>query len=48
MVLTEAKSLEQSLAEAFEKADTLKAPLGARLSFYLGESRKLLPDLEAT
>jgi peroxiredoxin len=46
--LTEAKSLEQSLAEAFEKADTLKAPLGARLAFYLGESRKLLPDLEAT
>ena len=46
--MTEAKSLEQSLAEAFEKADTLKAPLGARLVFYLGESRKLLPDLEAT
>lgn len=46
--MTEAKSLEQSLNEAFQKADTLKAPLGARLSFYLGESRKLLPDLEAT
>jgi peroxiredoxin len=46
--LTEAKSLEQSLSEAFHKADTLKAPLQARLSFYLGESRKLLPDLEAT
>lgn len=46
--MTEAKSLEQSLNEAFHKADTLKAPLGARLFFYLGESRKLLPDLEAT
>jgi peroxiredoxin len=46
--LTEAKSLEESLAEAFEKADTRPAPLGERLAFYLGESRKLLPDLEAT
>ena len=46
--MTEAKSLEQSLNEAFHKADTLKAPLGARLSFYLGEPRKLLPELEAT
>jgi peroxiredoxin len=46
--LTEGKSLEQSLNEAFEKADTLRAPLSERLSFYLGESRKLLPDLEAT
>jgi peroxiredoxin len=46
--LTEEKSLEQSLSEAFEKADTLDAPLGERLAFYLGESRKLLPDLEST
>jgi peroxiredoxin len=46
--LTEGKSLEQSLNETFEKADTLRAPLSERLSFYLGESRKLLPDLEAT
>jgi peroxiredoxin len=46
--LTEGKSLEQSLNEAFEKADTLRAPLSERLSLYLGESRKLLPDLEAT
>jgi peroxiredoxin len=46
--LTEAKSLERALAEAFTKADALKAPLAARLKFYLGESRKLLPDLEAT
>jgi peroxiredoxin len=46
--LTEGKSLEQSLNEAFETADALDAPLGERLSFYLGESRKLLPDLEAT
>ena len=46
--MTEAKSLEQSLSEAFQEADTLTAPLGERLSFYLGELRKLLPDLEAT
>ncbi len=46
--MTEAKSLEQSLSEAFHEADALKAPLGARLDFYLGESRQLLPDLEAT
>ncbi|MGA9602682.1 MAG: redoxin domain-containing protein, partial [Methyloceanibacter sp.] len=46
--MTEAKSLEQSLSEAFQQADTLTAPLSKRLSFYLGESRKLLPDLEAT
>ena len=46
--MTEAKSLDQALSEAFHKADVLHAPLGARLEFYLGESRKLLPDLEAT
>jgi peroxiredoxin len=46
--LTEARSLEQALGEAFQKADALRAPLPARLQFYLGESRKLLPDLEAT
>ena len=41
------KSLEDALAEAFEKADTLPGQLDDRLAFYLGESRKLLPDLEA-
>jgi peroxiredoxin len=46
--LAEVKSLEQSLNEAFEKANTIEGPLSERLSFYLGESRKLLPDLEAT
>jgi peroxiredoxin len=46
--LTETKSLEQALAEAFCQADAVEAPLDGRLSFYLGESRKLLPDLEAT
>lgn len=46
--MTEAKSLERALADAFTKADALKAPLATRLKFYLGESRKLLPDLEAT
>ena len=43
-----AKTLEQALAEAFERADSLDAPLEERLKFYLGESRRLLPDLEAT
>jgi peroxiredoxin len=46
--LTESKSLEEALADAFQRADSLESPLGKRLEFYLGESRKLLPDLEAT
>jgi hypothetical protein len=46
--LLNAKSLEQALQEAFRTADTLQAPLDAGLKFYLGESRKLLPELEAT
>jgi peroxiredoxin len=46
--LTDEKSLEAALAEAFERADSLHAPLEKRLKLYLGESRKLLPDLEAT
>ena len=46
--MTEAKSLEEALAEAFTTADSLDAPLDRKLQFYLGESRKLLPDLEAT
>lgn len=41
------KSLEEALHEAFEKADSLDAPLMERLKFYLGESRKLLPELES-
>jgi peroxiredoxin len=45
--LTEAKSLEEALAEAFHKADALDSTLDKRLDFYLGESRKLLPDLES-
>jgi peroxiredoxin len=47
-LLSETKSLEEALTEAFRKADTLDAPLETRLKFYLGESRKLLPDLEST
>ena len=47
-ILTEEKSLEQALADAFTRADALQAPLDQRLQFYLGESRKLLPDLEST
>ena len=46
--MTEPKSLEEALAEAFQKADSLSTALDQRLDFYLGESRKLLPDLEAT
>lgn len=45
--MPEAKSLDQALAEAFEQADTLPAPLDQRLKLYLGESRRLLPELEA-
>ena len=41
------KSLEEALYEAFEKADSLDAPLRERLKFYLGESRRLLPELES-
>ncbi len=41
------KSLKEVLQEAFEKADSLDAPLRERLKFYLGESRKLLPELES-
>ena len=46
--MTETKSLDQALAEAFSKADHLQAPLDQRLKLYLGESRKLLPEMEAT
>jgi hypothetical protein len=48
MPVTEAKSLEQALAEPFEQADHLDAPLEQRLKLYLCESRRLLPDLETT
>jgi hypothetical protein len=46
--LNEAKSIDQALAKAFLKADHLEAPLDQRLNLYLGESRQLLPELEAT
>jgi peroxiredoxin len=46
--VTETKSLDQALAEAFSKADHLQAPLDQRLKLYLRESRKLLPEMEAT
>ena len=46
--MTEAKLLEEALAEPSRPADSLDAPLDRKLQFYLGESRKLLPDLEAT
>jgi peroxiredoxin len=46
--LNQAKSLDQALAEAFLKADSLDAPLGQRLELYLGQSRELLPEMEAT
>jgi peroxiredoxin len=46
--LNQAKSLDQALAEAFHKADRLPAPLDRRLELYLDESRRLLPEMEAT
>ena len=46
--MTDSKSLEWALSEAFHKADALAAPLEERLRFYLSESRQLLPELEAT
>lgn len=46
--MTKGKSLEQALAEAFQKADRLNAPLEQRLNLYLDESRQLLPELEET
>jgi len=47
-LFNQAKSLDQTLAEAFEKADRLDATLDERLKLYLGESRALLSELEAT
>jgi AhpC/TSA family protein len=46
--LSEAKSIDQALAEAFLKADHLEVPLDQRLNLYLGESRQLHSELEAT
>jgi peroxiredoxin len=46
--LNETRSVDAALAEAFHEADRLNAPLDAKLAFYLGESRKYLPELEAT
>jgi hypothetical protein len=46
--LSPAKSLEEALQEAFEKADSLEKPLEERLKLYLGEWRELLPQLEST
>jgi peroxiredoxin len=46
--LSETKPVEEALAEAFTKADALDAPLEARLKAYLADSRRILPDLEAT
>jgi peroxiredoxin len=46
--LSETKSVEEALAEAFSKADSLDAPLNARLKAYLADSRRILPDIEAS
>jgi peroxiredoxin len=46
--VADTKTLENALNDAFRKADNLAAPLDERLKLYLGESRKLLPDLEST
>lgn len=46
--MSEPTSVEDVLDQAFHQADALQAPLPERLDFYLEESRKLLPELEAT
>lgn len=46
--MSEPTSVEDALAKVFHQADALQAPLPERLDFYLGESRKLLPELETT
>jgi peroxiredoxin len=43
----EAKAIDVALAEAFQRADTLRAPLDERLDVYLTQSRNLLPEIEA-
>ncbi|HYB06418.1 MAG TPA: hypothetical protein VED02_06805 [Methyloceanibacter sp.] len=43
-----AAPIDQALAEVFMKADYVEALLNQRLEFHLGESRQLLPNLEAT
>ncbi len=45
--MSPAKSLEELLRDAFEKADSLERPLEERLKLYLGESRENLPELES-
>ncbi len=45
--MSEVGSVEASVAEAFHRADTLKAPLDERLDLYMGESRKFFPALES-
>ncbi|MGK2923129.1 MAG: peroxiredoxin-like family protein [Methyloceanibacter sp.] len=45
--MSEVGSVEASVAEAFHRADTLKAPLDERLDLYMEESRKLFPALES-
>ena len=45
--MNETRPVEEALAGIFQKADALQAPLDERLAQYLGESRKLLPELEA-
>ena len=42
------QDIGQALQEAFVKADKPELPLDKRLKAYLAESRRLLPELEAT
>ena len=46
--MSETQDLVQALQEAFVKADRPEIPLDQRLEAYLAESRRLLPELEAT
>jgi peroxiredoxin len=45
--MDETGSVEASVARAFQRADTHKAPLTERLDLYVEESRKLFPELES-
>jgi peroxiredoxin len=46
--VTESQNLDRALQEAFAQADRPEVPLDVRLKTYLAESRRLLPELEAT
>src|SRR5665648_564117 len=46
--MQDSPSVEDALAQVFQQADELQAPLDERLNLYLAESRQVLPELEST